>query len=213
MAATEHSPGPPPPQRIGLYGGAFDPPHNAHIALARAAVDQLALHRLHIVPTGQAWHKTRALSDAHHRLAMCRLAFAGDARWQVDARELHRDGPSYTVDTLEELRAEHPGAALHLIIGADQAAAFHTWRRAADIARLAQLVIVPRGDVAAPDVPALMRALPGMPPPQLLHLPPLPHSATALRQRVAAGQSIEDLAPPAVARYIADHHLYQQSTA
>ena len=79
-------------QRIGVFGGAFDPPHNAHIALARAAIEQFALGALHIVPTGQAWHKARALSASSHRLAMARLAFEDIPRIVVDERELQRTG-------------------------------------------------------------------------------------------------------------------------
>jgi len=115
-----------PPRRVGLFGGAFDPPHAAHVALARAAVEQLQLDRLHIAPTGVAWHKPLVLSAAADRLAMCRLAFGDLPGIVIDARELRRDGPSYTIDTLTELRAEYPQAELFLQIGADQAAAFHT---------------------------------------------------------------------------------------
>ncbi len=94
------------PRRIGLLGGAFDPPHRAHQALARAAIEQMQLSELRILPTGQAWHKARPLSPAPHRLAMARLAFEGLPQATVDDRELRREGPTYTVDTLRELAAE-----------------------------------------------------------------------------------------------------------
>ena len=83
---------PAPVQRLGVYGGAFDPPHLAHTALARAAWEQLSLDALCILPTGQAWHKARELTDAEHRLAMTRLAFAEWPQARVDAREIHRAG-------------------------------------------------------------------------------------------------------------------------
>ena len=102
----ENASRPPGPPRIGLFGGAFDPPHYAHMALARAAVRQLGLSRLHVTPTGQAWHKSRPLTPAAQRLAMCRLAFAHEPRCVVDGRETRRDGPSYTIDTLAALQAE-----------------------------------------------------------------------------------------------------------
>ena len=89
-----------PAPRIGIFGSAFDPPHNAHVALALAALAQLALDHLLVFPTGQAWHKTRPLSGAAHRLAMARLAFDGMERVSVDDRELRRTGPTYTFDTL-----------------------------------------------------------------------------------------------------------------
>ena len=135
------------PRRVGLFGGAFDPPHGAHVALARAAVEQLGLDRLHVAPTGMAWHKAQTLSAAAHRLAMCRLAFGGLPKVFVDDRELRRDGPTYTIDTLAELRAQYPGAELFLQIGADQAAAFHTWRRAGEIVDMAVISIAVRADV------------------------------------------------------------------
>ena len=204
----------PAPRRVAMFGGAFDPPHDAHLALARAAIDELRLDRLHIVPTGDAWHKARALSPGAQRLAMCRLAFADVPGVRVDARELHRAGPTYTIDTLSELRAEYPGAELFLLIGADQAALFAGWRRAADILQLATVSIA----VRASSTRALQLFDPKNPLPglasaparvHLLRLPPLPHSATEVRRRVAAGLPIGHLVAPAVAGYIAEHHLYQ----
>ena len=201
--------------RIGLFGGAFDPPHDAHLALARAAIDELRLARLHVVPTGDAWHKTRPLSPGVHRLAMCRLAFADVPKVRVDERELLRDGPTYTIDTLTELRAEYPGAALFLQIGADQAAAFHTWRRVDEILRIATLSIAVRGDPSgAGSIFDAGNPLPGMAVDaqrvRLLSLPAMPHSATEVRRRVVAGEPIDHLVPPAVAGYIAEHHLSQR---
>lgn len=200
--------------RIGLFGGAFDPPHDAHLALARAAIDELRLDRLHVVPTGDAWHKTRPLSPGVHRLAMCRLAFADVPKVRVDERELLRDGPTYTVDTLSELRAEYPGAALFLQIGADQALSFHSWRQPEAILRIATLSIAvrPHGTATAgafnPDDPLPGLAVEGASV-RLLELPAMPHSATEVRRRVAAGLSADHLVPAPVAGYIAEHHLYQ----
>jgi nicotinate-nucleotide adenylyltransferase len=201
-------------QRIGLFGGAFDPPHDAHVALARAAVEQLQLDRLHVVPTGQAWHKSTPLSAAAHRLAMCRLAFGALPGIFVDERELRRDGPSYTIDTLAELRAQYPGAKLFLLIGADQAAAFHTWRRAGEIAAIATVSIALRADIESarfvldPESP-----LPGMTfdpaRVRVLQLPAMPHSATETRGLATAGQPVGHLVAAPVAGYIAEHHLYQ----
>jgi nicotinate-nucleotide adenylyltransferase len=199
--------------KTAIFGGAFDPPHLAHIALAQAAIQQLALDRLHVVPTGEAWHKAHRLSAGAHRLAMCRLAFAGLPRVRIDERELLRSGPTYTIDTLTELRAENPGAQLFLQIGADQAAVFHTWRRARDILDMAVISIAPRmGDSAAAGSFNPRDPLPGLHPGavrvRLLKLPLLPHSATGVRQRLAAGLPTGDLVTPAIAGYIAEHHLY-----
>lgn len=195
------------PARIGMFGGAFDPPHLGHVALARAAVEQLALDELHVFPTGQAWHKARELSPAAHRLAMAQLAFANVPHAVVDGRELQRPGPTYTIDTLRELRREFPQAQLLLVIGADQAEDLHSWRESAEIARLATISIAararPMGYAAGFDSSKLP---PG--PREPLELPPVPVSSTEVRRRAAAGEGIAHLVPPGVARYIDQHHLY-----
>ena len=202
------------PHRIGLFGGAFDPPHDAHLALARAAIAELGLDVLHVVPTGDAWHKSRPLSAAAHRLTMCRLAFAGVPGVVVDDRELQRAGPTYTIDTLLELQARHPGAELWLQIGADQAGFFRHWHRAAEIVALARVSIAVRAGMG-PDEAAFDPAdpLPGLDlgaarGVRVLRMPPLPHSATEVRQRAARGLPVDHLVPPPVARYIAEQQLY-----
>lgn len=190
--------------RIGMYGGAFDPPHLAHVALARAAVRECGLTRLHIVPTGAAGHKARPLSAARHRLAMSRLAFGALPRCVVDKRELRRCGVSYTIDTLRELQALDPRAQLFLLVGADQAALLHTWREAQAICEMAHIVIAARAGV--------QEALPELLQTACVHhlaLPAAAHSSTQVRQRAAQGQPLDALVPPAVARYIARHRLYQ----
>lgn len=194
-------------RRLGLFGGAFDPPHVAHVALARAAVSQLALDELRVCPTGRAWHKSRPLSDAHHRLAMAQRAFSDVPGVVVDDRELRRDGPTYTVDTLRELHLEHPQDTLVLVIGADQADTFDQWRESDEIARLAiiSVAVRPRADEPAGTVDA--SRLPGgqwVP----IYLPPLSVSATDIRARRASGLGIDHLVPASVARYIDQHHLY-----
>ncbi|MBL0424830.1 nicotinate (nicotinamide) nucleotide adenylyltransferase [Ramlibacter alkalitolerans] len=194
-------------RRVGMFGGAFDPPHRAHVALAGAAVQQLALDRLYVLPTGNAWHKARTLSSAGHRLAMTRLAFAPLPAVQVDDRELRRTGPTYSVETLRELQAEHPGALLHLLMGEDQAAGFTGWQAWQEIAQLAVLCVAGRG---AGEGIATLRALPGVRV-QVLKLPQMPESATDVRARLTRGQEIGELVGPAVAGYIESHHLYQNT--
>lgn len=193
--------------RLGVFGGAFDPPHRAHVALARAALEQLELDQLLVFPTGQAWHKPQALSAPEHRLAMARLAFGELPRTIVDDRELRRAGPTYTVDTLRELKAEHPGAQLFLVMGEDQAVSLTRWREWQAVATLAVLCMAARpGAQAAGEAPP---QLPGQAGWRLLELPPLPESATDVRARAAGGEGIAHLVPPAVARYIERQHLYQ----
>lgn len=196
-----------PPRRVGMFGGAFDPPHRAHVALANCALRQLALDKLFIFPTGQAWHKDRPLTAAEHRLAMARLAFATVEGAEVDDRELRRTGPTYSVDTLRELQAEHPGAQLHLLMGEDQAAGFTGWHAWQEVARLAVLCVAGRG---SGEGVVRLRALPGVRV-ELLQLPPMPESATEIRTRLTTGQDITDLVEPAVASYIESHHLYQST--
>jgi nicotinate-nucleotide adenylyltransferase len=200
--------------RVGVFGGAFDPPHLAHRALVRAALDSLQLDRLHILPTGRAWHKTRTLSAAVHRLAMCELAFGDLAGVQVDRREIDRPGDSYTVDTLEELAREHPGADLFLLIGEDQLAAFRTWKRWPVVLELARLVVAGRPGVVAPEgSPTGPSNAPPDVPHQWLAMPQSPISSTALRSMAASGAASQELAalvPEAVAGYISTHSLYQQ---
>lgn len=210
---TEH----PKPMRVGLFGGAFDPPHRAHRVLAETALSQLELDVLHLLPTGQAWHKARELTTAEHRLAMCELAFADLPRTRIDAREIHRKGPSYTVDTLAELAAEYPGAQLYLLLGADQLLAFKTWVRWRDVLAQATLVVANRTmDIGAeiPESGAPAADLMGVDLPFVrLDMPLTPISATAVRARLNlspdASQKLQKLVPDAVAGYISRHHLYQ----
>jgi nicotinate-nucleotide adenylyltransferase len=203
--------------RIGIFGGAFDPPHGAHVALARAAIDAWQLSALHVLPSGDAWYKTRALSTASNRLAMSQLAFGAIPGVVIDDRELRRAGPSYTIDTLRELAAQYPGALLVLQIGADQALFFHRWRQAQEIARLACISIAVRAGNEVGPVPFdPQHPLPGVvfdpARVRVLGLPVMPHSATDIRRRAALGLPIGHLVPPAVAGYIADHHLYQTTS-
>ena len=206
--------------RIGIFGGAFDPPHRAHVALAQAAMTQLALDALYVLPTGEAWHKPRGLSSAAHRLAMAQLAFADLPGVQVDARELNRAGPTYTIDTLQALRAEQPSAEFHLIVGLDQARALASWHRWQDILREAIICVAIRPDPtgetglfplksdAATRLASLPDPLPTLGRFEWLDLPAMPVSATDIRQLVAAGAGITELVSAPVAGYISLHHLY-----
>jgi nicotinate-nucleotide adenylyltransferase len=193
---------------VGLFGGAFDPPHRTHVALAQAAIAQLNLDILYVVPTGHAWHKQRALTAAQHRLAMCRLAFDEVNRAEVDEREMLRSGPTYTIDTLQELQAQHPQTQLYLIMGEDQARALATWHRAEDLARAAIICVASRSESVESASPAdISPGLSGSPLQRLL-LPPSPLNATEIRDLSARGQSVSTLVPESVARYIDQHHLY-----
>ena len=203
-------------QRLGVFGGAFDPPHLAHVALVEAALAQLQLDQVCVLPTGQAWHKPRNLSDAAHRLAMTRLAFAHVPQVVVDEREILRTGPSYTVDTLQELQTEYPQAQLYLLLGDDQRRALPAWHQIGEIGRIAIIcaagrdVAVPAWDEnsnRSPSLASLSDTLQA----RIRHLdmPLMPHSATDIRVLAATDQSLTGLVSPEVERYIHEHHLYR----
>ncbi len=190
--------------RIGVFGGTFDPVHNAHLALAGVALQALQLDRLLWIPTGQPWQKTRHITAAVHREAMLALAIAGEPRFVLDRIELERAGPSYSLDTLRELQAATPGATWFLLIGADQYATLHTWHGWQELLARVVLAVAARPGVAArPHAEVLKHAH------QVVPLPPMDLSATVIRERVAAGTSIADLVPAAVASYIDQHALYR----
>jgi nicotinate-nucleotide adenylyltransferase len=196
------------PHRVGLFGGAFDPPHRTHVALAQAAVAQLNLDILHVVPTGHAWHKQRPLTAAAHRLEMCRLAFTDVYRAVVDDRETRRSGPTYTIETLKELQLQYPGAQLYLIMGEDQAKALATWHHAEDLGHAAIICVASRAEAdAVAQSTAVSLPLHGSTL-QPLQLPPSPLNATEIRELLSRGQSVAPLVFESVARYIDQHHLY-----
>jgi len=191
-------------RRIGLLGGTFDPVHNAHLALAHAALEALALDELRWVPSGQPWQKARSITPAAQREAMVRLAIAGEPRFVLDRTELQRAGPSYTIDTVREGQAAQPAASWFLVIGADQYAGLHTWRDWRELLGRVTLAVAGRPG-AATEVDAEVRAAAHQPVP----LPPMDISATEIRRRVAQGLPIFHLVPAAVAGYIGQQALYR----
>lgn len=193
-------------RRIGLFGGSFDPPHNAHVALAEAALAALALDSVRWIPAGLAWQKARTLTDGPHREAMVQAAIAGEPRFVLDRIELERAGASYTLDTVRALRAREPGADWVLIIGADQYAGLHTWSHWRELLGLVTLAVANRPGPLPPVSAEVLRF-----PHRVVPLPMLDISSTEVRSRVAAGLPIDSMVPPAVARYIDRHGLYRRS--
>lgn len=198
MNASQNAP------RFGIFGGSFDPVHNAHVALARVALAELQLDELLWVPAGQPWQKQRHLTPPADREAMVRLAIAGEPRFTLSRVELERAGPSYTLDTVRALQAARPGAQWFLVIGQDQYAGFHTWHGWQELLGLVTLAIADRPDVGQA-VDRQVLAVPHA----AVTLPMMNVSSTDIRSRVTQGQGIADLVPEPVARYIARHHLYQ----
>ena len=148
--ATDTSAADPPADshaRIGILGGTFNPPHLGHLELARHARDELGLAEVWLVPARLAPHKAGARDQdpgPEHRLAMCRLAVAGEPRLSVSEIELEREGPSYTVDTLISIHDQHPDVQPTLILGADVAATLPSWQRPAELLELADLAVALR---------------------------------------------------------------------
>lgn len=190
-------------KRIGLFGGSFDPVHNAHVALAKVALAQLNLDELRWIPVGRPWQKTRPLAAPADREAMVRLAIADESRFMLERSELRRRGMSFTLDTVRELQAAEPGNDWFLVLGQDQYAGLHTWRDWRDLVDLVTLVIAPRPG-AAPVNPQVAST-----PHRSVALPMMNESSTDVRELIAAGRPIDGLVPEPVARYIERHHLYQ----
>lgn len=206
---------------LAIYGGAFDPVHDGHLAVARAARDVLDAD-IALIPTGDPRHRAAAHARAGQRLAMLELAVAGESRLHIDPRELARAGASYSIDTLEELRSElGADAPLAMIVGDDAFAGFPGWHRWGDLFDLAHIVIASRPQAASvPDVlaerlvgrvsddPAALHAVPAGCVFRL-NLPLHPQSSSAIRARIAQGLSLQGWLPDAVADYIVTHGLYR----
>ena len=202
------------PGSIGVFGGTFDPIHVAHLTVAQEAAETLGLERVLFVPAGQPPHKPdRVISPAADRLAMIELAIAGNERFTVDRIELDRDGPSYTVDTLEALKVRSVGVAepaLTLIISSEAFRELPTWRDPRRILELACLAVAPREGYQPVSADFMEREFPEFRD-RVRYLvgPRMRLSASEIRERVAAGRSIRYLVPDAVAAYIDDHALYR----
>lgn len=191
-------------KKIGLFGGTFDPPHIAHVALAKLALTQLGLDEVRWIPAGRPWQKMRRMTPVEHREAMVRLAIEGEPRFVLDRCEIERKGPSYTLDTVREQAAREPGVEWYLLIGQDQYAGLHTWNGWEELLQRTTLAVANRPGVAREPNPEVASK-----PHRAVDLPAMPISSTEIRDRIAAGRGIADLVPAAVARYIDQHHLYQ----
>jgi nicotinate-nucleotide adenylyltransferase len=191
-------------RRIGIFGGSFDPVHNAHLALARLALSELKLDELRWVPVGKPWQKSRRITSAAHREAMVRLAIEGEPRFVLDRTELERSGPSYTLDSVRSLQAAQPDAQWFLVIGQDQYAGFHTWHGWQELLSRVTIAVANRPGTS-PLIDPKVRAAAH----EAVQLPMMDVSSTDIRERLRHALPIDDLVPPSVARYIDQHHLYQ----
>lgn len=210
-------------KKIAILGGTFDPVHIGHLRSAVELREQLGCDELRLIPARIPPHRRQPVASAEHRLQMLRLAVADEPGLVVDDRELQRDGPSYTYDTLRGLRAElGADCSLALVMGVDACAALDSWHRWHELFDLAHLVVMARPDTRLPVTGVVADALrPRLADSAALDvgnagavvrvaLTPLPISATAIRTLVAAGRSPRYLLPDAVWRYIVQHRLYAQ---
>lgn len=191
-------------RRIGVYGGTFDPIHNGHLHAVEQVRQVCDLDSVLFVPTGQSWQKDD-VSPADDRFAMVELALAGHPSFQVSRVDLDRAGPTYTVHTLSDLKETTPDSELFFILGNDAYADIDSWKDAARLTELAELVVMVRAD--RPEGGAFS----AKPRVNLVEIDALPISATDIRKRVRNGESIAGFVPEAVERYIQDHNLYGAS--
>lgn len=187
-------------ERLGILGGTFDPVHVGHVLLARAILERLPLDRVLFVPAAAPPHKSGALAPAADRWEMVRLAIDGLDGFEASPVELRRQGPSYTVDTLRQLRADHPGGELFLIVGADNVPDLATWYDPEGIFALATVVAGTRaGPPAVGPLAARVRRV---------DTPAYDISSTEVRRRLREGLSVRYLVPEAVEGYLRDRCLY-----
>ena len=191
--------------RVGVMGGTFDPIHHGHLVAASEVQQVFDLDEVVFVPTGQPWMK-EGVSSPEHRYEMTVIATASNPRFTVSRVDVDREGPTYTIDTLRDLRAQRPDADLFFISGADAVAQILEWRDVGDIWELAHFVAVSR-----PGHPLNVRGLPseGV---SSLEVPALAISSTDCRQRVDRGHPVWYLVPDGVVQYISKHHLYRSAT-
>jgi nicotinate-nucleotide adenylyltransferase len=197
--------------RIGLLGGSFDPPHLAHRALGRLAMQALALDELRWLPAGAPWQKAgRSMAPAEHRAAMLAALLDGEPGQVIDERELRRIGPTYTIDTVRELQDERRGADWFFILGQDQYGRFDTWRDWPELLGRLTLAVAGRAG-QPPQAPAALAAVAHRV--VALDLPRQDIAASDIRARVAAGQPVTALVGERVAGYIDQHRLYATGAA
>ena len=189
-------------RRVGLFGGSFDPPHNGHLQVAQAAKETLALDEVRFVVAARPWMKS-TVATAAQRVAMTQRAIGDIPGLTVDDSELHRDGPTYTVDTLEALTRQQPDTELVFLLGVDTAAHLSSWHRVDTALKLAQFVVLtrpgyePDGSIKLP----------------VIAVPELAISSAEIRARLENGGDVARLVPHNVLSYIAEHHLYMQAPA
>jgi nicotinate-nucleotide adenylyltransferase len=188
--------------RLGVMGGTFDPVHFGHLVAANEAASAFGLDKVIFVPTGEPWQK-QTITDSGHRFNMTKLAIAGNSHFDISRVDVDRPGPTYTVDTLRDIKAQHPEAELFFITGADSIAQIGSWKDSEQIWPLAHLVGVTRPGHSL-EVPKSPHGAVS-----LLEIPALAISSTDIRARVESGKPIDYLLPASVIDYIQKNNLYR----
>jgi nicotinate-nucleotide adenylyltransferase len=198
--------------RLGIFGGSFDPVHNAHLAIARTCQQQARLDEVWFTPTAiqPLKHEGPRATDTH-RLEMLRIAIRNEPSWRVCTIEIDRGGFSYTVDTLRQIREELPDADLFFLIGADALQDVAKWREPREIFRLATPLVVCRATQPSPDFDQFKLLCTPDTQPQSIEMNAMDVSSSEIRRRIVAGTPIDDLVPDAVAKFITQHRLYSQT--
>jgi nicotinate-nucleotide adenylyltransferase len=195
--------------RIGILGGTFNPPHLGHLVCAQEAYVQLQLDEVLLIPTHMPPHKVLCEDPGpNHRLELCRLAVGGDERFAVSDMEVRRDGPSYTVDTLEELQATVQDSDLYLILGGDIATGLPQWREPERVLSLSTLAVVDREGTPRAAIEAALDHLSGGECVNFFTMPQIAISSTLVRRRLQARQPVRYLVADEVIDYIERHQLY-----
>jgi nicotinate-nucleotide adenylyltransferase len=199
--------------RVGILGGAFNPPHIGHLVCAQEVVLQLALERMLLVPTGQAPHREIEQDPGGEaRLEMCELGVDEDDRFEVSRAEIEREGPSYTVETLRALHEEGPDDELFLLLGGDQAADLPKWHEPEEVLKLATVAVVPRTGFHREAIAVKIASVKGAAAVRFFDMPRIDVSSSLVRRRVGEGKPIRYLVPDKVEAYIDEHGLYKVST-
>jgi len=200
--------------KVGIMGGTFDPIHLAHLIIAEEARYKLGLDRVVFIPANHPWMKSdHEIASTDHRLAMVKLAIDANHSFDVSSIELERSGPTYTVDTLEQLWKELGYAAsMYLLVGWDSLRDMPKWKAPLRISKMATIVTFPRPGYEKPDITSLEADIPNLSERLvMLDEPFIGISSTAVRRKIAAGESIRYLVPEAVRQYIVDNRLYRSS--
>jgi len=198
--------------KVGIMGGTFDPIHIAHLIIAEQARTQFALDRVIFIPAGEPWMKTgHIVREAGQRVEMVKLAIISNPSFRLSLSEVDRPGPTYTVDTLEQLLGELGyDTQLFLLLGWDSLAEMSAWKAPYRVSKMATVVAFPRPGFNKPEIAMLEKAMPGIAERIVfIDAPYLAISSTGIRKRIAEGGSVRYLVPDAVGQYITENGLYQ----